>query len=198
MPTRPEEFDSLMKQVRLGDTHALARLVRCYENEVLQAARCMLGRTLRSYLDPHDLLQSVHRTLLVGLRDNHFEIPNREKLLALAVTLTRNKIVQHARHQQCQQRHQAALAETAVLDVTRTVATAPPSDPVRDAAYNDMLEKLRETLNETDRQLVELRLEGYTTSEIAHRLNINADVLRVRLSRLRRHLRENDLLGEWI
>jgi RNA polymerase sigma-70 factor (ECF subfamily) len=198
MPQSPGEFDILMAKVRLGDSDALAQLVQVYENEVRRTARCMLGRALRSYLEPADLVQSVHRTLLVGLRQNKFQITTPQKLLALAATVTRHKILQHARHWQCQQRHSLALAETDAADGTRTMANGSGSDPARAAEFKDTIEHLCSTLDDTSRRLVELRLQGYSTAEVARQLGISADILRVRLSRLRQRWRERKVLTNWI
>jgi RNA polymerase sigma-70 factor (ECF subfamily) len=198
MPESPEEFAALMKRVRLGDRQALARLLDCYEHEVHQAARCMLGRALRSYLDPIDLVQSVHRTLLLGLQQNRFDIPSPRKLVALAVTLARNKAARIARRVQCQQRHNATLAETAALDAAGTTGSAAQGDPARIAEYNDIVASLCSQMDDTDRRLVQLRLQGHSTAEAARLLGMSADVLRVRLSRLRQHLRARDRLLEWI
>src|ERR1700686_4208609 len=85
-------FDVLMTKVRLGDGDALATLLQRYEHEVHRVARCLLGRELRSALDPMDLVQSVHRTLILGFRDNKIDIPSPQKLVALAVTVARHKV----------------------------------------------------------------------------------------------------------
>ena len=51
-------------------------------------------------------------------------------------------------------------------------------------------------LDETERHLLQLRLDGHTTVEAARQLGLNSDVVRVRLSRLRLRLREQGLLTE--
>ncbi|HVS35811.1 MAG TPA: sigma-70 family RNA polymerase sigma factor [Gemmataceae bacterium] len=192
-----DAFSNLMRKVRLGDHKALAQLLQHYEREVHQAACHLLGRSLRSSLDPADLVQSVHRTLLRGLRDNKFEVASREKLVALAVTVARNKVFRAARRLECEKRCNAALAETAAHECTR-VGPESPADPARKAEYNDTLEKIYAQLNECDRRLVQMRLQGYSTAEAAREAGVSADVLRVRLSRLRQLLRERNLLTEWI
>jgi len=48
-----------------------------------------------------------------------------------------------------------------------------------------------------DRRLVELRLQGYSTAEVAREMNLDSRFLRVRLGRLRQRLRERGLLTEW-
>ena len=93
MPEIADAFDNLMRKVRLGDGKALTQLLQRYEREVHQAASYLLGRSLRSSLDPSDLVQSVHRTLLVGFRDNKIVVTSPEKLVALAVAVARNKVL---------------------------------------------------------------------------------------------------------
>lgn len=195
MPEVADAFDNLMRKVRLGDGKALSQLLQRYEHEVHRAACHLLGRSLRSSLDPSDLVQSVHRTLIHGFRDNKIVVASPQKLVAPAVAV-RNKVLRAARKLQCQKRH-AALVETAALDATRT-GTDPQLDPAREAEYNDILERIYAELGEADRRLVQLRLLGYSTADAARELGLNADVLRVRLSRLRQVLREKDLLTEWI
>jgi RNA polymerase sigma-70 factor (ECF subfamily) len=193
-----EEFASLMGRVRLGDEEALAQLVGQYEREVERTAHAMLSRTLRSYLDPSDLVQSVHRSLLPYLRQNKFDIDDPRKLRSLAVTLARRKIIQHWRRLQCQHRFQAEMVDTESPTAVRTVASAPEPDPAAVAQCNDLLRQLRSQLDDTECRLVELRLQGATTAEAARELGLDPDVLRVRLSRLRRRLRQQQPQLDWL
>ena len=193
-----EEFASLMGRVRLGDEDALAQLVGQYEREVERTAQAMLSRTLRSYLDPADLVQSVHRSLLPYLRQHNFDIDDPRKLRSLAITLARRKIIQHWRRLQCQHRFQVEMVDTESPTATRTVATSPESDPAAVAQCNDLLRQLRSQLDDTECRLVELRLQGATTAEAARELGLDADVLRVRLSRLRRRLRQQQPKLDWL
>jgi RNA polymerase sigma-70 factor (ECF subfamily) len=84
-----------------------------------------------------------------------------------------------------------------VGNVLTGVAT-PEAGPAEVAEYNDTLKYLYSKLEEKDRQVVDLRLQGYSTAEVARRLGLDADVLRVRLSRLRRRLRDSNLLAQWL
>jgi RNA polymerase sigma-70 factor (ECF subfamily) len=194
----PAEFDALMAKVRQGESEALAQLLQVYETEVRRTARCMLGRALRSYLEPADLVQSVHRTLLVGLRRNKFHIATPQKLLALAATVTRNKVIHHQRHWLRRQRYRTALAETEAANASGTVGNGSPANPARLAEFKDTVEHLCSHLDATSRQLVELRLQGYSTAEVARKLGVSPDILRVRLSRLRRVWRESNVVTGWI
>jgi RNA polymerase sigma-70 factor (ECF subfamily) len=191
-----DEFAALMARVQLGDREALLDLLGCYERQVQRVARHLLGRKLQPRLDPSDLLQSVHRTLILGLRDNKVTVRSEQNLVNLAVAVARNKIARAARDLRYQERHACPLAETAQPAATAT--RCEQDDPARLIEHADVIEKVFERLDESERALLRLRLEGHSTAEVARLLGQNADVLRVRLSRLRQRLRECNLLSQWI
>jgi RNA polymerase sigma-70 factor (ECF subfamily) len=72
------------------------------------------------------------------------------------------------------------------------------SDPQTVATLREQMERLMSVLDETERRVIELRLAGCTTAEVGRQLGLDPDVLRVRLSRLRRRLRQQGLLTEWL
>jgi RNA polymerase sigma factor (sigma-70 family) len=198
MAQSPDDFSALLARVRLGDEAALVELVRRYERDVHIAARVLLGKVMRASLDSVDLVQSVYRTLIEGLRDNKLVIANSQQLVGLAITLVRRKIARQWRKLQRQQPLDAAAVETGNLDAAATRSGPGEPDPADRAAYNDALDYLYSKLDAADRRVVHLRLEGCSTAEVARRLGLDADVLRVRLSRLRRRLREQNVLTEWL
>jgi RNA polymerase sigma-70 factor (ECF subfamily) len=193
-----DEFTALVARVRLGDESALAALLQLYEPEVRRAARVLLGRAMRSHLDSADLVQSVHHSLMLGLRQNKFALEGPQQLLALTVTMVRRKIARHWRRLQRQQRLESEALETQASADAPTAPGGRESDPAAEVQYRDTLDHVCSKLEERDRRLVELRLQGYSTAEAARCLGEDADILRVRLSRLRRRLRESNLLTEWL
>src|SRR5437764_901881 len=98
------EFEALLRRARGGDQVAQELLVRQYEAKVRIVARVLLGPALRPYLDSIDLVQSVHRSLIRGLRDDKFDASSPERLLALAVTMVRRKAARQWRRMRRQQR----------------------------------------------------------------------------------------------
>src|SRR5438552_194809 len=98
------EFVALLAQARQGDRSALAELAQQYESKVRMVARVLLGPALRPYLDSVDLVQSVHKSLMIGLRQDKFDISSPDKLIALALTMVRRKVARHWRHLQRQKR----------------------------------------------------------------------------------------------
>jgi RNA polymerase sigma factor (sigma-70 family) len=188
----------MLARARQGDQTALAELARTYEAEVRIMAHVHLGPALRPYLDSLDLVQSVHRSLLLGLRQDKFDISSPEKLVGLALTMVRRKVARQWRRMQRQRRLADDPQASGDLPGLLTALSAPQADPAAHAQFNDAVQKLCRTLEEQDRQIMELRLQGYSTVEVARLLGLDADVLRVRLSRLRRRLREDGVLTEWL
>src|SRR5215475_9847353 len=107
-----EDFAALLTRARAGDQEALATLVQQYESKLRVVARVLLGPALRPYLDSLDLVQSVHRSLMLGLREDKFDISTPENLLALALTMVRRKAARQWRHLKRQKRLESASPET--------------------------------------------------------------------------------------
>jgi RNA polymerase sigma-70 factor (ECF subfamily) len=175
MADEANDLARLLQRVEAGDEPALQELLERYEPRLRTAARVLLGPLLRPHLDTIDLVQSVHRSLLPGLREGkyHFEAP--EDLVALALTILRRKVASNWR-------------KVKVGQEAETPAKEAPDDPAQAAQLRDSLEHLLSRLMDSERQLIELRLEGLGTADIARRLNEDAHVLRARLSKLRQKL----------
>lgn len=191
-------FPELLQKARAGDREALNELTRTYEKDIRIAARVLLGPALRPHLDSLDLVQSVHRSLLMGVRQDKFDMTTPAQLIALALTLVRRKVARKWRQHRRQQRLSGASTPNEPLSDVLTTLHGSETDPGRVVQVRDAIERLCRELDADDRQLLDLRLEGYTTAEAARLTGQSPDVLRVRLSRLRKHLHEHGVLSEWL
>lgn len=198
MPETAGDFATLLARARGGDRAALEELARTYEPKLRLVARVLLGPALRPYLDSVDLVQSVHKSLLVGLRDQKFAFDTSDDLLALALTMVRRKVARQWRRLQRQQRLCGESGEPADLAYLLTALSRPQDDPAQAAQFNDSIAQLCRNLNDAERRLLELRLEGYTPAECAAALNLSAVAFRVRLTRLRQRLRAAKVLDDWL
>lgn len=192
-------FDELLARARAGDEAALLELAQRYEPEVRAVARVRLGPALRPYLDTFDLVQSVHRSLMMGLKQNKFEFTGPEQLVALALTVVRRKVARQWRRARRQVRPDAPPGDSAT-DLPALLRglrddTPGPADAV-DA--RDAVDELCRGLDAADRELLELSAQGHRTSDIARRLGHNPDVMRVRLNRLKAKLRSHGVSGDWL
>jgi RNA polymerase sigma factor (sigma-70 family) len=197
VPDEDKTFAELVARTRRGDNEAAGELARLYEQDILLVARLCLGAALRPYVDSMDLVQSVHHSLLLGLRQNKFSLSTPGDLVALALTLVRRKVARRWRRSERQRRFDRGTDEAPLPPALAELESRLPG-PEETAQYNDALVQLRGHLDPLDRQVIELRLEGHSTAEVARRLGLDADVLRVRLSRLRQALRGTGELSQWL
>jgi RNA polymerase sigma factor (sigma-70 family) len=191
--TEASDFDLLLTAARSGDEAAMQQLIEQYEPELRIVARNRLSSALRPHLDTIDLVQSVHRSLMIGLRDARFDITSPQKLIALAVTIVQRKAAKHWRHLKRQQRLSGHEESKNDLVETMLSLKSDREDELSEITTRELLSQWLGKMDAVERQLIELRLEGYSTIEIAHQLQLDADVLRVKLSRLRKRLRERGL-----
>jgi RNA polymerase sigma factor (sigma-70 family) len=197
--TVPEvPFPELLQLARTGDRDALDWLARTYEADVRIAARVLLGPALRAHLDTVDLVQSVHRSLMLGVRQNKFDVASPAQLIALALTMVRRKVARKWRHHRRQIPANGAATSPDDLGDILTSLHSTETDPARAAQIRDAATRVFRGLDAEDRRLLELRLEGWSTAEVARLLGQSPDVLRVRLHRLRKHFLDNGILGEWL
>lgn len=194
-----ETFHQLLERVRRDEAGALEDLIQQYESELRLVARNRIGPALRPHLDSMDLVQSVNKSLILGLRLKKFNVTSREGLMGLVALILRRKVARHWRKHRRQQRDSMTvdfgrqeLVEMALAFRDRG------EDPERLAIQQEALGKVFEKLDATEKKLVQLRLEGYSTAEAARMMEVDPDILRVRLSRLRRRLREGSFSAEWL
>src|SRR6186997_2479428 len=97
VPRPDDEFRLLLARVRDGDDAAAAELVGRYERAVLRSVRSRLSQSMRGALDSMDVMQSVHRSLLTGLKIGRFELASPQQLVGLAVVMVQRKVARHWR-----------------------------------------------------------------------------------------------------
>ncbi len=103
------------------------------------------------------------------------------------------KAAKHWRHLKRQQRLSGHEESNDDLVETMLSLRSSHDGAMSELITRELLAQWLDKMDSLERQLIELRLEGYSTVEIAQQLHLDADVLRVKLSRLRKRLRERGL-----
>jgi RNA polymerase sigma-70 factor (ECF subfamily) len=193
-----KEFAVLLARVRQGDTAALTELLQLYESDVWIAARVRLGPALRPYLDMADVVQSVHRSLISGLQKQKFELSSPETLVGLAVRMVQRKIARHWRRLKRQTRSDSGAPAGSDPRQALLCLCTSEDDPGSAVPSAEAVDHFLQGLDDIDRRLLELRMDGYSTTEAARQLGVGAGCLRVRLGRLRKRLLDRGLLNDWL
>ena len=109
MSENPSAFRQLLDRARDGDNDALEELARNYEGELTKVVKARLGNALRPYYDSLDLVQSVHKSVFVGLRNDKFDIQSPEHLVRLAAMIVRRKIARYWKRHRRQMRFRTGI-----------------------------------------------------------------------------------------
>lgn len=175
------QFRSLMLRVRSRDESAAAELVGRYEGAIRRVVRIHLhDARMRRVLDSMDICQSVLASFFVRTALGQYELDSPEQLMRLLVTITRNKLSNQANHLRAQRRD--LRRDTSIGDDAERVF-CPASDPSEQASAKEVLEKVRDRLDDDERYLAEQRALGRQWNELADELGGTAVALRKKLTR---------------
>jgi RNA polymerase sigma-70 factor (ECF subfamily) len=187
-----DDFAELLSKVRSGDEFATAQLVQRYERAVLRSVRSRLGQSMRVTLDSMDIMQSVHRSLLLGLRNDKFQFSSSQQLIALAVSMVHRKVARKWRGMKKLETNRLASGIESEIAFLDQIASGDPTVS-RVASADELLQHFLSRLQELDQQLVRLKLAGCSSEDAARLLHSDPAFIRMRWSRLRRKLREEGL-----
>ncbi len=183
----PDNLTSLTRRAAQGDLAAQTVLCHAYENEVRIVARVHLGTQLRPHLDSVDVTQSVHRSILSGLIAGRFLIDNSRGLVALACLIARRKIAKQWR----KHRRQLRPDPSGELNLQELIDHADTAPQARSEMACEELSRIRDSVTPLERLLIDRKLAGMTSNQIAEELNIDPVAVRVRWSRLSAKLRKH-------
>lgn len=156
-----------------GNQQAADLLVRRYRIRLIALARSRLSRRLATRTDPEEIVMSAWRSFFVAANDGLSATT--DDLWPLLATLTMRKLARHAEY------HLAARRD---VDVEwsfewhhRSLVSREPK-PDEAGSLLDEVELLLKSLDESERQIVTLSLQGYTHKEIAQRLDCSDRTIR--------------------
>ncbi|QDT48978.1 ECF sigma factor [Symmachiella dynata] len=166
--TEEQTFRILLDQLRAGDEVAAVKIVQDHTAGLVAVARRQMGAGLARRVDPEDILQSVYRSLFVRVQQGEFELGAGRDLWQLLVTMTLNKVRRSAKYHGAGKRDmskdQSVRADADPLD---HIPGSGEPGPEEAAMLVDETEAFLKTLKPQDRPIVELRLQGYNSIEIA-------------------------------
>src|SRR6516165_6196994 len=125
-----------------------------------------------------DIVQSAQKSLLVCLREGKYDIPDEEKLTALALRILQRKVAQKWR----KVRKDLNLRDRLAQDPNSR--TDSPDGAVQAIENAEFVRSIMKYMNETEKELVRLRLEGHTITSAAKHLGLTPAYARVLMGRM--------------
>jgi RNA polymerase sigma-70 factor (ECF subfamily) len=183
-------FDALMARLRGGDKEAAAQVFNHFADQLLALARGRLTEGVRRKLDPEDVLQSVFRSFFTRHRQGHFEIENWDSLWGILTVITLRKCgrqIEHF-HAACRDvQREVPVQPDEATTAWQTFAREPT--PSEAAVLTDLVEHLMRGLEERDRQILVLHLQGHTLTEIGEQVGRAERTVRRTIEQVRKRLR---------
>jgi RNA polymerase sigma-70 factor (ECF subfamily) len=180
----------LVKRWQGGDSQAAQELFARYSQRLVRLAEQHLSRKVAGRLDGEDVVQSVFRTFFRRSSQGEFRIDTSSQLWRLLVQITLRKARAKGREHTAAKRDVAAEAADGDALLLKALTREPGPDEA--AAFMDQIETLLRGLPELHGRVLEMRLQGYSPTEISQELHM----ARMSVYRVLRLLQERLLQGD--
>lgn len=160
--------DGLFARARAGDQAAWEELFRTCYPKIVRVVRRKLNTPMRSLYDSTDFASDVWKSL--AAKCDRFDFPSIDSLMAFLKQAAEQKVVDEYRRRMTHKRNMG-LERPMDADQGPGAGGLPSDDPTPSqvAQASEGLERLQARLTESQRDIVELRRQGYTNEEIAER-----------------------------
>ena len=179
---RDSQWDSIQSFDRFVEGHESAanEIFHRYLKRLVLLARSRLSKKLASRMDPEDVVMSAYRSFFLRARDGKFEIEKEGDLWRLLVEISLHKLYRGANYHLAAKRSVDKEVTRAEFDQAEVHTSGRGREPSPDLAVvaADELEKLMRGLQPVERDVVQLRLQGFSMTEIAKQLEISDRTVR--------------------
>ncbi len=179
-------FSQLIEQARAGSEEAATVLFETYQPHVMRVVRRRLAHELRSKFDSHDFAQAVWSSFFNN-RHELLSTNSPEQLVSLLAVMARNKVYDEIRRRHTK-KHDVH-RETSIDRCATDGEGAPPlegrlSTPSNYIIARETLDGIMEPLTDEHRQVVDLRIKGYSVKEVAEQTGLSERTVRRIVARI--------------
>jgi RNA polymerase sigma factor (sigma-70 family) len=173
---------------RAGDEQAAAELWNRYFSRLVQTARAKLGGTATPAADAEDVALSAFHTIYQAARQNRMpQMTDRDSFWKSLLVIATGKVIDARRRATSQKRstpgQPADVPSTLALE---TVVSREP-DPHLALMVEETFLRMLHCLDDAElKEIVLLKMDGYTHAEIANRLDCSERTIKRRLTIIRR------------
>jgi RNA polymerase sigma factor (sigma-70 family) len=178
-----DNFEELLSSAVSGDERAAAMLVERYGKHVQRAVRRILPGRLRSLYDSEDFGQAVWKSFFAD-PDMVARFANPAALIAYLATVARNKVIDESRRRFGTKKHDLRRVEQVAWDSSLAPADTRNPTPSEVVSADDMVSKLLESTSGRQREILQLRLSGRSSHEIASILGLHERAVRRAIAKL--------------
>src|SRR4051812_46450299 len=159
---------NLVADLRAGNESAARELFDRYCERLMRLARRRIGLRMLARVDPEDVIQSAFRTFFVHVRNDEFTFDGADDMFKLLVRLTVRKTLRQIAYHRAAKRNPEKEAQQSDPDndLMLELCAAGPTPDMEVALINEF-EEFVGKLPPVARKVLEMKLQGHSTAEIA-------------------------------
>ena len=173
---------SLVSRLRDGDEAAAAQLYRRYAARLHGLADRQMSAGIRRTHEPDDIVQSAFRSLFRGVAAGSYQAPEGNSLWSLLAIIAIHKVRRKA------SRDRSVAANSFQGPHGDPGSSAQFEATVSEQQFESSLSEAIEFLQPQEREIVELRVQGFTVEEISQRVGRSGRTVERTLQRIREKL----------
>jgi RNA polymerase sigma-70 factor (ECF subfamily) len=186
------EISDLITRISAGDEGAVRDFLLEFEDELRIMVRGQLPRKLRIYFDSTDFVQAVWQSFFSDLEGEPKEFENARHLRGFLAGIVRNKIFEQHRRLTRTAKYTIAKEERLYVrrdgrEVGREFVSPEPT-PSQEVQASDRLAQLIAGFSPLEVQVITLRHQGLTCTEIAERTGLGERSVRRVIEKARQRM----------
>jgi RNA polymerase sigma-70 factor (ECF subfamily) len=174
MTSPSDSFRTFLAQLQARDSAADRMIFERFAGQLVALARRRIDEVLRHKVDPEDVVQSTYKSFFHRYGDGELAVVNWNSLWGLLTRITLRKCAERAAYHraECRDAAREAHARPGAEDSAPwPEALARDPTPLEAAELSETVDRLLGGLDEDERPIVELSLQGYGTREISEQLD---------------------------
>jgi RNA polymerase sigma-70 factor (ECF subfamily) len=200
MSSSDDSFDDLMARLLKGDEDAADQIFKRYAHRLIGLARSHLGGVIRQKVDPEDVVQSVFRSFFQRNAEGNWNLDDWDSLWSMLTVITVRKCGHRIGHFRAMRRDIRREVAASVKEDSSSSsgweAIARDPTPEDAARLSETIEQLMLELDERDRPILSLSLQGYSIPEISDQISRTERPVYRAMERIKRRLLEMRGEGE--
>ena len=165
-------FAEFLTRLQTQDDAAAHELFRRFAHQLIALARRRIDAGLRHKVDPEDVVQSAYKSFFHRYGDGSLEVVNWNSLWGLLTLITVRKCVERAAYHraECRDAAREAFPPTGEEAAPWLEPLSREPTPLEAAVLSETVDQLLAGLDQDERPILELSLQGCTTREISEQL----------------------------
>jgi RNA polymerase sigma-70 factor (ECF subfamily) len=170
--SRPDSFVEFLAKLHGNNDAAAKQLFARFTHQLIGYALRHIDAGLRHKVDPEDVVQSAYKSFFFRYGEGNVELANWNSLWGLLSLITVRKCAERAAYHRAERRDAAREISARGSDSSEPwlEPLGREPTPLEAAVLTETVEQLLGNLDEDERPVLELSLQGYTTREISEKL----------------------------